>query len=162
MTGAEHAEGEFRTVWGSSRLSRLLARRSPLPRPSERSPVKLRIECERGGERWIRIFEDHCFVSTQVSDVPGMLQEDVGRYRFQFRLEAGEGGIRYCQCGCALRFGRGFVRLPTWMSPSIEASETASESDDSVTVRVSIRAPIVGFLAEYGGRLRVVEASACM
>ena len=155
------ASGEFRVKSGGGQIRALLSRLFGLPRPSQNAIVKLWVESEVGGERWIRRFECHRFITFQEPGARGEILESVGILQLRFRLTADARGVYYTQTGCALRFGQVHLQSPKWLSPSDEASETAEERRDFTLVKVSVRFPMVGKLLKYEGMIKPEGGAAC-
>ena len=146
--------GRFNVTHGPGPVARLLARLMRLPAAGEGVSVRLAVtdEGERG-ERWERTFEGRPFVTSQREHEGGFLAERVGPVEVLYRLEAEGGALLYRQARAALCAGPLRLRLPRRLAPSVEAREWAVAGEAGVRVRVRGRAPLVGTLVTYEGRV---------
>lgn len=149
-------EGMF-AVRGGNLFARTLARLFGLPAGGEAVRVCLSVTREEGGEaeRWHRTFEGRVFDTLQREGEGGLLAERAGPLELLFRLSVEGGALVYTQAGAAVRFGPLRVPLPRSLAPRVGARERAADDGEGVHVQVSSRAPLVGLMLSYDGRLRV-------
>lgn len=149
-------EGLF-AVRGGNFLARTLARLAGLPAGGEAVRVCLSVTHAEDGtaERWHRTFEGRVFDTLQREGAGRMLAERAGPFELMFRLSVEGGALVYTQAGAALRVGPLRVPLPRSLAPRVDAREGDAGDGEAVLVRVSSRAPFVGLMLSYEGRLRV-------
>jgi hypothetical protein len=149
-------EGLF-AVRGGNFLARTLARLAGLPSGGEAVRVCLSVTHAEDGsaERWHRTFEGRVFDTLQREGTGRMLAERAGPFELLFKLGVEGGALVYTQAGAALRVGPLRVPLPRPLAPRVEARESVADDGEAVLVRVSSRAPFVGLMLSYEGRLRV-------
>lgn len=146
--------GRFDVSHGPGLAARLLARLMRLPAAGEGLSVRLAVTAEgERGERWERTFGGRPFVTSQSEHGEGFLAERVGPVEVLYRLEAEGGALLYRQARAALCAGPLRLRLPRRLAPSVEAREWAEAGEAGVRVRVRVRAPLVGTLVTYEGRV---------
>jgi hypothetical protein len=149
-------EGLF-AVRGGNLFARGLARLAGLPSGGEAVRVCLSVTHAEDGaaERWHRTFEGRVFDTLQREGAGRLLAERAGPFELLFRLSVEGGALVYTQAGAALRVGPLRVPLPRPLAPRVEARESVADDGEGVMVRVSSRAPFVGLMLSYEGRLRV-------
>ncbi|HEV2862665.1 MAG TPA: DUF4166 domain-containing protein [Pyrinomonadaceae bacterium] len=146
--------GRFNVSHGPGFVARTLARVMRLPAAGEGLSVRLVVTDEGGrGERWERTFGGRPFVTSQSEHGEGFLAERVGPVEVLYRLEAEGGALLYRQARAALCAGPLRLRLPRGLAPSVEAREWAEAGEAGVWVRVRVRAPLVGTVVTYEGRV---------
>lgn len=151
--------GRFDITHGSGVLARLLVHWMRVPAAGHAVPTQLRRVHVQEGEQWNRMFGDFPLQSTQCALDGQLLAERFGRLELRFRLEVCCGGIRYCQCGAAIRGGWLSLRLPVWIIPRVTAEEMPAETPHQTRVRVKVRLPVVGTILEYQGQMQTQEMS---
>lgn len=149
-------EGLF-AVRGGNFFARGLARLFGLPARGDAVRVCLSVTQVEGGasERWHRTFEGRVFDTLQREGKSGLLAERAGPFELLFKLTVEGGALVYTHAGAALRVGPLRVPLPRALAPRVDARESAADDGESVLVHVSSRAPFVGLMLSYEGRLRV-------
>ena len=144
--------GVFQISHGKSRLARILARWSRLPRPALSAETRLKIVEDGDRQSWERSFDGVPFATTQWAGNAGCLMERVGLWEFCFRLRVENGALGYEQT--RVRFCLGPLRLPLPLSPRVAASETP-DGLARVRISVQVRLPLFGRLIDYDGWLDV-------
>jgi len=144
-------KGWFQIDNGRRWLSKLIIFLMRLPRKTDRTSLRLKIERFKNGEKWSRQIGTHRLVTTQLEGRSRQILERMDGLEFAFNLRVKRGGIIYQQKSCGLRLGFLFIPLPKILSPRIEASE--KPSGKNVLVRVAIRVPIAGLVVSYNGRI---------
>ena len=149
-------EGLF-AVRGGNFFARSLARLFGLPAGGEAVRVCLSVAQVEDGtaERWHRTFEGRVFDTLQREGENSLLAERAGPVELLFKLSVEGGALVYTHAGAALRVGTLRVPLPRSLAPRVDARESAADDGESVLVHVSSRAPFVGLVLSYEGRLRV-------
>jgi hypothetical protein len=152
--------GTFQVRRGAGLLVRALAVLLRLPAAGEGIPIRLRIEGDGAGERWIRHFGDQR-LTTRQRTVGELLGERFGPLEILFRLEVVDGALTYRTVGARLTLGRLAAALPRGLRPAVEARESVDESAEgaggegsrATHVVVEVRVPWLGRLIRYEGRL---------
>lgn len=149
-------EGLF-AVRGGNFFARTLARIFGLPAGGEAVRVCLSVTQAEGGaaERWHRTFEGRVFDTLQREGESGLLTERAGPFELLFKLSVERGALVYTHAGAAMRVGPFRLPLPRALAPRVDARESAADDGERVLVHVSSRAPLVGLMLSYEGRLRV-------
>lgn len=144
-------------VRGGNFFARSLARLAGLPAGGEAVRVCLSVTQTEDGaaERWHRTFEGRVFDTLQREGEGRLLAERAGPFELLFRLSVERGALVYTHAGAALRVGPLRLPLPRALAPRVDARESAADDGERVLVRVSSRAPLVGLMLSYEGRLRV-------
>lgn len=151
------AIGLFRVRHGNNSIARLLARLSQLPAAGESVAVQLLVSQQQGGEEWKRVFADQQLISFQSKRRDGLLAERIGALEIWFELKVIEGALVYHQRGAALcLWSLLCFSLPSWLSPRIFASETATV-DGQVYVFVKASLPLLGLVIAYEGTITKLE-----
>jgi uncharacterized protein DUF4166 len=140
------ASGFLRVTRGKGCLRAVVADLLKLPPAGERVGVELQVVVEGDRERWIRRFDDLRLVSTQRLE-RGLVVETFGPFRFGYRLTGGPGGLQFDMVR------RWFWRVPigAGLAPLIDGRAWGRE--DGWWIDVSIRAPLLGFLVRYEGKV---------
>lgn len=147
--------GSFTICHGTHRLARLIVRLMRLPREGTDVPTELMIEPRGRGERWHRRFGDDDLVTWLRPAGPnGCLAERLGIIECLLGLDVAAGGVSYRTIQAALVIGPWRRRLPRWLSPCVDGSETPGPGD-LVHVKVQLSLPPVGVLMSYTGDVRV-------
>lgn len=149
-------EGLF-AVRGGNFFARWLARLSGLPACGDAVRVCLSVTQTEGGEaeRWHRTFEGRVFDTLQREGEGRLLAERAGPFELLLKLSVEGGALVYTHAGASLRVGPLRVPLPRALAPRVDARESAADDGESVLVHVSSRAPLIGLMLSYEGRLRV-------
>lgn len=103
------------------------------------------------GQRWVRNFGRHALTTWQ-SNWCGLLIERKGVASLGFELTVDGDALLFRACK-AWVLG---VRVPLWLSPSIDAENRPDESG-GWQVRVVFRVPLLGRVAEYQGSVKPVS-----
>lgn len=150
-------EGSFVVSRGRGFFARSLASLLRLPAQGNAVRVSLSVTFADGGrvERWHRTFEGRAFDTSQREGAGRVLAERAGPLELLFRLSEEGGALVYTPAGAGLRVGPLRVPLPRALAPGVEARERVAGDGRSVNVRVSARAPLVGVLLSYEGRLEL-------
>jgi hypothetical protein len=150
-------EGSFVVRRGRGFFALALASLLRLPAQGDAVRVTLSVTFTGGGraERWHRTFEGRAFDTSQREGAGRMLAERAGPLELLFRLSEEGGALVYTPAGAAFRVGPLRVPLPRALAPGVEARERGAGDGRSVNVRVSARAPLVGPLLSYEGRLEL-------
>jgi len=146
-------EGVFEVRRGEGFVARAVARLLGLPAGGAAVPMKLSVEPRAGVELWRREFAGKEFVTAQGGHAGGLMAERAWPFELLFRLTAEDGALVYRSQGAALRVRGLRLRLPRLLAPRVEASESAGEGG-GVRVRVSVTAPLAGFLISYEGLVK--------
>lgn len=166
--------GTFDLVPARSGLGLGLARLVGLPGAAGKVPATLVIHrtADPPVERWSRSFGGEPLRSTMCAE-GDRLVEDVGRLQLVYVPTGVDGRLEFRHVRTRLRLGiprsrrRGrppplafLTRLaelrapvPRWFAPRVTASVGATPAGDQLDVAVTIRAPLVGVLLTYTGRL---------
>ena len=140
------AKGKFKVTRGPGRFRNLLASMISLPASGSDVPLELIVKADGAREHWIRRFGNHPMRTRQWKAGP-LLIEAGGPMRFGFQLIANERGIQFK----LIRAWFCLVRLPRFVFPRVEATETACEGGWDVMVQFSL--PGAGMLIRYEGRV---------
>lgn len=147
--------GAFTICRGAHRLARLIVRLMRLPREGTDVPTELTIEPRGRGERWHRRFGDDNLVTWLRPARPdGCLAERFGIIECLVGLDVAAGGVSYRTIHAAMVIGPWRLRLPQWLAPRVDGSETPGPGDP-VHVKVQLSLPPVGVLMSYTGDVRV-------
>jgi hypothetical protein len=144
--------GTVTVTRGRSLVSRLLAGLAGMPRACIDAPCEVEILCEpwapAGAERWVRNMAGSRFHSVLSPAGPGEFDESFGWYRFRFRIEVVDAGLRFVL--------RGFrvlgVPVPRPLHPRVVTLE--SEQGGAYAFAVEVRLPLLGPFIAYRGLLQ--------
>jgi hypothetical protein len=128
-----------------------MAKLAGLPPASDASSLELTITPGPGSERWARQFGSATLLTVQ-SERVGLLAERARALEFLFRLEEDNGKLRFNQRGVSLQWARLRIPLPKWLSPRVEAVESASGTNRT-HISVVVSAPFLGLLVAYDGHV---------
>jgi len=146
------ARGRMRVVNGPGLAARALIRLLRLPAASTSAEVHLRVDRERGGERWCRTFNGVRVTTWQRTRAANSLIERFGLFEIKFRLASENGGLRYRQTVASIQIGALRVRLPEAIAPAIEGFERSC-GRGCIDVQVSVRWPPAGLILAYDGAI---------
>jgi hypothetical protein len=138
------AAGTFSVQRARGRLVALAAAAFGLPKPGREVAVVLDVTSLGGTERWRRRFGGVRFNTVQ-RELGGRLLECAGLVTVAYVVRADAAGLRFASESCRVAG----LRLPAFLSPTIEAASLAKGEAWSVDVCVS--APRLGLLVRYGG-----------
>lgn len=144
------ATGRFDVTGGERLMHRLLARMFDLPREGTNLPVHLDVTPSGRRQHWDRTIGTHAFRSVQW-DESGTLVEQVGAFRFHFRLSVTAGALHFMQERATWRG----CSLPSWCAPTVTAIATGT-SDSGWRVKVIIRSAGFGIITRYEGVMESV------
>lgn len=144
--------GEANVEAGAGWIAALLRAVIGFPAAGERIPLRVRIECVGGSERWTREFGARRFHSVLTAPADGARGEIVERFgllRFRLRLPVGDGGL-----GMPLLRAYAFgIPLPRALTPRSETREF-EDAQQRFCFDVRIRLPWGAPLVRYAGWLR--------
>jgi len=151
--------GLFRVRRGTGFLVRAIARLLRLPAAGDGVPIRLRIEEDGAGERWIRHFGAQRLTTRQRA-AGALLGERFGPLEILFRLEVVDGALTYRTVGARLPLGPLGIPLPRGLRPAVEAREWVDGAVEGAAcgsrathVVVEVSLPWLGRLIRYEGRL---------
>lgn len=149
-----YLRGKVTVTQGRSLAARILASLAGMPRPCADAPCEVHIGPEPGAppgaERWVREMAGHRFHSVLLPAGPGEFDESFGWYRFRFRIESSNEGVRFVLCGFSV-FG---VSVPRFLHPRVVTLENEREGAYAFAVEAAL--PLIGLLVAYRGLLRPV------
>jgi hypothetical protein len=140
------ATGELHVTRAAGPAARALALIFRLPPAGECVPVLLRVSIDGETELWERVIGTRLLRSRQWIE-GRRLVERVGVLTFAFDVAADERGMRLRSVGCRL-LG---MPLPSRVAPCVDADVAGGDAHWDLTVVV--RAPIVGLVTSYYGRV---------
>jgi hypothetical protein len=144
--GGGSGAGVFRVQRGGGAAARTLARALRLPPGGEHVPVALRVTAENECELWERTFGTRRLCTRQRVDA-GRLIERFGAATFAFDVTADERGMH-------LRSARfAWLRIPLPPRLALEVDADVRGFDAYWEVSVVVRAPRVGVITSYEGRI---------
>jgi hypothetical protein len=146
--GRPGGRGAAGTVW-VERNGGLLSRIADIwGLPSEEDGIELRLEAVASGEEehWLQIFGGRAFAGQHRCE-DGRLVVSYGPWRFVFRLERRDGGVRCEQVGV------GFMGIPMVSSLVPRVAVEAHDGDAGVDLRITLRLPLAGEVLHCAGRL---------
>lgn len=138
--------GVLRVRCGTRPTARAVARALRLPPEGDRVPVTLRVRAENGRERWERTFPTSRLCSSQWLEA-GRLVERIGAATFAFDVTSDERGMRFRSA----RFT--WLAIPVPRPLAIEVDAEVRGFDAYWDVSVVVRAPRVGVVTSYEGRI---------
>lgn len=106
-------------------------------------------------ERWSRSFGGEALRSTLRAE-GDRLVERIGRIELTFNPQVVDGRLELRHVRTCVRLSRvvGWcLPVPGWLAPRVTASAGATPDGDQLDVEVRIRAPVIGTLLAYTGRL---------
>jgi hypothetical protein len=142
----EVGAGLVRVRGGAGLAARCLARALGLPRAGEHVEVTLRVRVVGEREIWERVFDGRRLRTTQWVE-GGRLVERVRGATFVFDVDASEDGMRFRSS--AFRWLG--VPLPPALALRVDADVVGL--DGGWTVAVAVRAPRLGVITSYAGRI---------
>jgi hypothetical protein len=146
-TNGASATGILHVRHGARRSARAVARMLRLPPKGDRIPVTLRVTSEGDGrEAWYRAFGSHELRTIQWAE-HGRLLERAGAVTFAFDVAADEHGLRFRSVGLTC-LG---IAVPRRLALEVDADVRGFDTHWNVTVVV--RAPRVGVITSYEGRI---------
>jgi hypothetical protein len=145
-TGGTVARGRLRVQAGAWPGARLLSRALGLPAEGEGVPTTLRVRSVGDREIWEREFGARGVRTTQWLE-RGRLVERVGRLTFTFDVSASERGLRFRSVAVSA------LGMPVPRGLALRVDADVLGFDDHWEVAVAIRAPGVGLLTRYEGRI---------
>ncbi|MBL8994200.1 MAG: hypothetical protein JNM63_12730, partial [Spirochaetia bacterium] len=98
-------KGWFRIGNGPHWLGKIIIYLMRLPRATPKTPLRLKIERFKNGEKWTRQIGTHRLVTTQFEGRNQEILERMDGLEFAFDLLVKKGGIVYRQTSCGLRLG---------------------------------------------------------
>ncbi|MEM7662633.1 MAG: DUF4166 domain-containing protein [Pseudomonadota bacterium] len=147
--------GTARVQRGRNPIARILASLFRFPPAGDNLPVEVLQLPTLSGERWIRTFATHRFVSnlSRAPSAPaGEINERFGLFRFQVGLHWDGTNLHYPVTGGRI-FG---IPIPSLLLPISDTRESVTK-DGNTRFDVSIALPIVGLLVRYQGELQREE-----
>jgi hypothetical protein len=148
---ALRARGVFRVEHGNW-LARIVVRLLGFPPAGDAIDLRLAVEVTENGERWRRSFGGVAMVSEQWRDGPHLV-ERLGTTQVRFVLEADGGALVFRQVSVATRLGSLVLPMPRFLAASVSARVV--EEDGALRSDIVLRAPLIGLLIRYGGRLEL-------
>lgn len=146
-TGGGRAAGWCRVRRLGGGIKNLVAALCGVPQPSRRVWLRLEVQTNDHGERWVRYFGTQQRTTEQYTDGE-LLIERYGPLRLALQLDVADGGMTFTTYDAWL----GLLRLPRWLRPEVNASVTPDEEGWRFVVRG--RLGILGPLFEYDGYVR--------
>jgi saccharopine dehydrogenase-like NADP-dependent oxidoreductase len=143
--------GDAEVLGGRNPVARLIARIAGFPNKTGPTPVTVTFTPEAGGEHWERDFGGSIFRSYQTVGKgrnTGLLTERFGAVTVALALVLEAGTLRLVPRRWTV-FG---LPLPNVLLPNGDSFEY--EEDGAFHFDVTIRAPMVGLIAAYKGRLK--------
>jgi hypothetical protein len=144
--GGGAGTGVFCVQRSTHASGRAVARALRLPPEGDRVAVALRVTVERERELWERTF-GACRLQTRQWLEGGRLIERTGAAKLAFDVVADERGMRFRSAG----FSWLGVRVPRAIAIEVEAD--VKGFDAYWEVAVVVRAPRLGIVTSYGGRI---------
>jgi hypothetical protein len=135
-------------------MARALASLLGMPPAGDSIPVELEITNHGSGQRWVRTFGTSRLATTQYPAPNGLLAERFGLIELRFRLEVVGDSLVYSQKSAFFCVLHKRWPLPRWISPKVEAKETALDSRRT-HVTVTVSAPYIGLITAYDGELEI-------
>jgi len=151
LYGDSGAAGEGTIQRGPNPIARLIGWLVGFP-PAGTYPLHVAFAERNGAETWTRRFGPHRFHS-KLSRRGDYVVERFGPLRFAFALPSDDRGLAMVLAGWSA-FG---LPLPRFLAPRIEAREWQDEVG-RFRFLVAIRAPLIGAIIRYTGRLAPVSS----
>ncbi|MEO0882241.1 MAG: DUF4166 domain-containing protein [Pseudomonadota bacterium] len=147
--------GTARVQRGRNLIAKAVATLFRFPPAGDTLPVQVLQLPTASGERWIRTFGTHRFVSnlSRLPNAPaGEINEQFGLFRFKVGLHWDGTHLHYPVTGGQI-FG---IPIPHFVLPISDTRESET-TNGSTRFDVSIALPLIGLLVRYQGNLQRME-----